>query len=85
MQANHSLSAQQISSHARWVQLSIALAVIVVIALITTLQDVLGFDLAIPEPLRTYERVLVAHPSVAAESAAYHDALASWVTAKLRG
>jgi hypothetical protein len=40
--------------------------------------------LAIPEPLRAYERVLVAHPSVAAESAAYYVALASWATAKLR-
>jgi glutathione S-transferase/maleylpyruvate isomerase len=54
-------------------------------ALITTLQDILGFDLTIPEPLQAYERVLVAHPSVATESAAYYDALAGWATAKLRG
>jgi glutathione S-transferase len=54
-------------------------------ALIATLQDILGFDLTIPEPMRAYERVLVAHPSVAAESAAYYDALSSWAAAKLRG
>ena len=54
-------------------------------ALITTLQDAFGFDLTIPEPLQAYERILVAHPSVAAESETYYGALESWLAAKLKG
>ena len=54
-------------------------------ALIATLQDILGFDLTIPEPLRAYERTLVTHLSVATQSANYYDALSSWATTKLAG
>ena len=54
-------------------------------AIITTLRDVFGFDLVLSGPLQAYERALVAHPSVAAESATYFNALANWVDAKLTG
>ncbi len=54
-------------------------------AIITTLRDVFGFDLVLSGPLQAYERALVAHPSVAAESATYFKALANWVDAKLTG
>ena len=54
-------------------------------AIITTLRDVFGFDLVLSGPLQAYERALVAHPSVAAESATYFKALANWVNAKLTG
>ena len=54
-------------------------------AIITTLRDVFGFDLVLSGPLQAYERALVTHPSVAAESATYFNALANWVDAKLTG
>ena len=54
-------------------------------AIINTLRDVFGFDLVLSGPLQAYERALVAHPSVAAESATYFKALANWVDAKLTG
>ena len=53
-------------------------------ALINTLQNILEFDLRVPEPLQAYERALAAHPSVAAEQAAYYKALASWAATKLQ-
>ena len=54
-------------------------------ALITTLQNILDFNLSVPEPLQAYERALAVHPSVATESTAYYNAIASWATTKLAG
>ncbi len=54
-------------------------------ALISTLRDILDLDLGVPERLQAYERVLATHPSVAAESTAYYNALATWAATKLAG
>ncbi|MDB9862510.1 glutathione S-transferase family protein [Litorivicinus sp.] len=54
-------------------------------AILHCVQALLGFELAMPQTLRNYERALCAHPSVRDEHAAYIRVLDDWAGAKLRG
>jgi glutathione S-transferase len=54
-------------------------------AILDCLQGILGFDLVVPTPLKTYAAALVAHPSVVDEHRAYVAALDDWANAKRAG